>query len=52
MGYGFAAHFSLTSPVAPMHAYRRAFQPSEAFPEPHGALALSVVCAETDERAR
>ena len=52
LGYGFAAHFSLTSPVAPMLAYRQAFQPSEAFPAPHAMLALSVVCAETDERAR
>jgi luciferase family oxidoreductase group 1 len=52
MGYGFAAHFSLTSPVAPMLAYRRAFQPSATFPEPHAVLALSVVCAETEERAR
>jgi alkanesulfonate monooxygenase SsuD/methylene tetrahydromethanopterin reductase-like flavin-dependent oxidoreductase (luciferase family) len=52
MGYGFAAHFSLTSPVAPLHAYRRAFRSSERFPEPHAILALSVLCAETDERAR
>ncbi len=52
MGYGFAAHFSLTSPVMPMLAYREAFQPSDAFPEPHAILALSVVVAETEERAR
>ncbi len=52
LGYGFAAHFSLTSPVAPMLAYRDAFQPSDAFREPHAILALSVVCAGTEEEAR
>lgn len=51
-GYAFAAHFSLTSPVAPMLAYRDAFRPSRLFTEPHAVLALSVVCAETSERAR
>lgn len=51
-GYAFAAHFSLTSPVAPMLAYREAFQASGMFSEPHAVLALSVVCAETAERAR
>ena len=52
MGYGFAAHFSLASPVAPMLAYREAFRPSPAFPAAHAILALSVVCAESGERAR
>ena len=52
MGYAFAAHFSLASPAAPMLAYREAFQPSPAFPEPHAILALSVVCADTGEHAR
>jgi luciferase family oxidoreductase group 1 len=52
LGYGFAAHFSLSSPVAPMLAYREAFRPSDSFPEPHAILALSVTVAETEERAR
>lgn len=52
LGYGFAAHFSLTAPEPAMKAYRQAFQPSETFPEPHAILALSVVCAETEEQAQ
>ena len=51
-GYGFAGHFSLTDPLPAMLAYREAFQPSEAFPRPHAILALSVVVAETEARAR
>jgi luciferase family oxidoreductase group 1 len=51
VGYGFATHFS-PSPVAPaLNAYRKHFEPSEAFPEPHIMLAVSVVCAPTDEEA-
>lgn len=51
LGYGFAGHFA-PAPAGPAVAsYRRAFQPSEAFPEPHVILAVNVVCAETDEEA-
>ena len=51
MGYSFASHFS-PSPAAPaMRAYRESFRPSPQFPKPHGILAVSVVCAETDEEA-
>lgn len=51
MGYSFARHFSPTSPVPAMKAYRESFQPSEQFKAPHTILAVGVVCAETDERA-
>jgi luciferase family oxidoreductase group 1 len=51
LGYGFAAHFSATSPVPALQAYREAFQPSDRSPAPHAILAVSVVCAETEERA-
>ncbi len=51
-GYAFAAHFS-HSPAAPAFAaYRRAFQPSAAFPEPRTILCLSVICAPTEEEAK
>ena len=51
VGYSFASHFS-PAPAAPaLRAYREAFQPSDRFPEPHAVLAVSVVCAETDEEA-
>jgi len=51
-GYAFASHFSPTPPDGPIAAYRRAFEPSEAFPEPHVILAVHVLCAETEEEAR
>jgi len=52
MGYAFAAHFSATPPGPAFEAYRRAFVPSEAFPEPHAVVCLSVLCAPTDEEAQ
>lgn len=51
LGYGFASHFSPTPAEPALVAYRQSFQPSAQFPEPHVILAVSVVCAETDERA-
>lgn len=51
LGYAFASHFS-PAPAAPaFHAYRESFQPSERFPRPHGILAVSAVCADSDEEA-
>ena len=32
--------------------YRKQFQPSSSFPEPHALLAIQVLCADTDEKAR
>ena len=51
-GYAFAGHFSPTPAAPSIEAYRAAFVPSAAFPEPHAILALSVVCAETPGEAR
>lgn len=51
LGYAFASHFSPTPAAPALGAYRDAFVPSEAFPEPHAILAVSVVCAETDAEA-
>ena len=51
LGYAFAGHFSETPAAPAMNAYREAFTPSAAFPEPHAILALSVICAPTDEEA-
>lgn len=51
LGYGFASHFSPTPAEPALRAYRESFQPSDRFPEPHVILALSVVCAETEEEA-
>ena len=52
LGYGFAAHFSPADPAPPMRAYRESFEPSESFERPSAILAVSVICAQTDERAR
>lgn len=51
LGYGFASHFSPTPPQPALEAYREAFQPSPWFERPHVILAVSVVCAEDEERA-
>jgi luciferase family oxidoreductase group 1 len=51
MGYSFARHFSHTSPLPAIEAYRASFQPSPRFPAPHMILAVAAVCAETEERA-
>jgi luciferase family oxidoreductase group 1 len=50
-GYSFARHFSPTSPEPAIRAYRESFRPSAQFPEPHVILGVSIVCADTDERA-
>ncbi|WP_353947692.1 LLM class flavin-dependent oxidoreductase [Sporolactobacillus sp. Y61] len=34
-----------------VRAYRSAYQPSEAFPEPKASVCIFVVCAETDQEA-
>ncbi|MES1241985.1 MAG: LLM class flavin-dependent oxidoreductase [Acidobacteriota bacterium] len=52
LGYSFARHFSPTPPGPALRAYRESFQPSAQFPRPHAILAVSVICADTDERAR
>lgn len=51
MGYSFARHFSPAPAAPPLQAYRAAFEPSAQFPAPHAILAISVVCAPTDEEA-
>lgn len=51
LGYGFASHFSPTPPQPAIAAYRETFTASERFERPHVILAVSVVCADTDERA-
>ncbi len=52
LGYAFAAHFSPTDPAPAMRAYNEYFEPSLTFERPSAILAVAVVCAETDEKAR
>lgn len=51
MGYSFARHFSPAPAAPPLRAYREAFQPSARFPAPHAILAVSIVCADSDDAA-
>jgi luciferase family oxidoreductase group 1 len=51
VGYAFARHFSPAPPEPAVHAYLESFRPSEMFPEPHVILGVSVICADTAERA-
>ena len=51
LGYSFASHFSPTPARPAFEAYREAFRPSPQFPAPHALLAVSALCAPTDEEA-
>ncbi|MBB5233459.1 LLM class flavin-dependent oxidoreductase [Deinococcus budaensis] len=53
LGLAFAAHINprLEDAAAAVQAYRAAFRPSAAFPEPRSLVAASVVCAPTAEEA-
>jgi luciferase family oxidoreductase group 1 len=51
LGYAFASHFSPTDPAPAMRAYRESFEPAGDFERPSAILAVSVICAETDEQA-
>lgn len=35
-----------------IESYRKQFEPSPQFPEPHALLSISVLCADTEEKAR
>ena len=52
IGYSFAAHFSQTPAAPAFAAYRAAFTPTAAFPEPHAIIALSAIVAPTDAEAQ
>ncbi|WP_236069370.1 LLM class flavin-dependent oxidoreductase [Citreicoccus inhibens] len=50
-GFAFAYHFSPEAAYSAMHTYRSQFRPSAHLERPYAILGVSVVCAETDERA-
>jgi len=50
--FSFAHHFAAGNTVPAVQAYRDAFRPSDDLAEPYVMLGVSVVCADTDERAR
>ena len=50
--YAFAHHFSAENTLPALGLYRSTFRPSETLDRPYAMVAVSVVCAETTERAR
>jgi luciferase family oxidoreductase group 1 len=51
LGYSFASHFSHAPAAPPLAEYRESFRASAEFPRPHSILAISAICAETEEEA-
>ena len=49
--FSFAHHFAGGNTDAAVAAYRDAFRPSDDLDAPHLMLGVSVICADTDERA-
>jgi luciferase family oxidoreductase group 1 len=50
--FAFAHHFSPANTLPALALYRERFRPSATLERPYAMVAVSVVCAETDERAR
>ncbi|MFN8417738.1 MAG: LLM class flavin-dependent oxidoreductase [Anaerolineae bacterium] len=50
-GFAFAHHINGDAAIPAMLLYRQHFRPSAQFPEPHAILAVSAICADTDEEA-
>jgi len=51
LGFAFAHHINPWPAVEALRLYHERFRPSEHFSEPQSILAVSVICAETDELA-
>jgi luciferase family oxidoreductase group 1 len=49
--FSFAHHFSAANTLPALALYRRHFQPSRWLDTPYAMVAVSTVCADTDERA-
>lgn len=52
LGFSFASHINRPMAVDVMKAYRAGFHPSDRFATPAAMLAVGVIVAETEERAR
>ncbi len=50
--FAFAHHFSAQNTIPALALYRQAFRPSAILDEPYAMLAVRVLVAESDERAR
>jgi luciferase family oxidoreductase group 1 len=49
--FSFAHHFSAANTLPALELYRENFRPSQWLEQPYAMVAISVICAETDERA-
>jgi luciferase family oxidoreductase group 1 len=49
--YAFAGHFAMAQAVAAIKHYKAKYEPSANHPKPYAMLAVTAVCAETDEQA-
>ena len=50
--FSFAHHFSPRNTVPAVELYRQSFKPSEYLEEPYAKVAVAVICADDDEKAR
>lgn len=50
--FAFAHHFSSANTLPALELYRAGFEPSEVLDRPYAMVTASVVCAETEQRAR
>lgn len=50
--YAFAGHFAMKQAREAIAHYKSRYEPSPAHPEPYAILAVTAVCADTDEEAR
>jgi luciferase family oxidoreductase group 1 len=50
--FSFAHHFSAANTVPALALYRQQFRPSRWLQRPQAMVAVSAICADTDERAR
>src|SRR5215467_3402311 len=50
--FSFAHHFSSANTIPALALYRQSFRPSRWLERPHAMVAVSTICADTDERAR
>lgn len=50
--FSFAHHFSSASTVPALALYRQSFRPSRWLERPHAMVAVSAICADTDEQAQ
>jgi luciferase family oxidoreductase group 1 len=50
--FSFAHHFAAENTLPAVRLYRESFQPSDVLAEPYVMLGVSIVAAETDERAQ